>query len=198
MRRLQSLFILCGIALAGGAALAQGIAWRTIRLDDGVAIDVPAAVADRARLAQSSKVTLMAFALNGGDPGTLSCQFMRYPYGKELARQSLVTALGKGDAGNFCKVAGSRVQGWQLGSADSDTTDGMPSGHCLSAYTDAGQQQAGKVMTVKMVAGARNAYQLLCVSAFDDRDGAVTAYATRWNDIVNRMQQSLHLPAAEK
>jgi hypothetical protein len=51
---------------------------------------------------------------------------------------------------------------------------------------------------MKVVAGKKNIYQLLCISQFDDKDGAVTAYATRWSAVVTHVQESLHLPEDEK
>ena len=50
----------------------------------------------------------------------------------------------------------------------------------------------------EVVAAKKNYYQLTCINAFDDQDGAVAAYATRWSPIITRMQKSLQLPAEEK
>jgi hypothetical protein len=190
--------VACAVALAGiGAALAQNIAWKTVSLDGGLTIDVPQVVADHYK-PSAPKDVLMDFLVSAGDPGSMSCQLRRQPYTAELPRESLAAGLAQGNAGTFCKIAGPTIQDWQLGSSDASTTDGVQAGTCLSAYSDTSQQAQGKVVTMKVVAGKKNIYQLLCISQFDDKDGAVTAYATRWSDVVTRMQESLHMPAEEK
>ena len=198
MRLNCGLVLLC--MLAAPAVAQPALSWRTVTLDGGGSIDVPAQLAGNYRPAGAPAGALLGFQINAGDPGSMACQMKRVPYAKDAPRQTLLPLLAPTSKtiGDFCKVAGAQIHAWQLGSAAADKTDGVPSGHCLSAYTDGGQQAAGKVMTVKMVAGKQNLYQLVCISQFDDQDGAVTAYATRWNDIVNRLQQSLKLPAGEK
>jgi hypothetical protein len=110
----------------------------------------------------------------------------------------LAAGLALGKAGQFCKIDGPTITDWQLGSSDATTAEGLQAGTCLSAYSDSSVAAQGHVTTMKVVAGKKNIFQLLCVSEFDDKDGAVTAYAMRWNALVTRLQESLHLPADEK
>lgn len=186
-------------ALAAGAALAQDIAWKTVSLDGGFTIDVPQIVGEHYKSeAPAPKDVLMVFLVSAGDPGSMSCQLRRQPYTADFTRQTLAAGLALGKAGEFCKIAGDAIHDWQLGSSEASTTDGVQAGTCLSAYNDSSQQARGRVVTMKVVAGKQNIYQLLCISQFDDKDGAVTAYATRWSAVVTRLQESLHLPAEEK
>jgi len=90
------------------------------------------------------------------------------------------------------------VSDFQQSNAIAAKSDGLPSATCLSAFTDSSQQAKGRVLTVEAVAGKKNFYQLICINAFDDKDGAVAAYALRWTPIVTRAQKSLHLGADEK
>jgi hypothetical protein len=200
MRIVGGVGIACAVALAGiGAALAQDITWKTISLDGGLTIDVPEVVADHYKPdAAAPKDVLMYFLVSAGDRGSMSCQLRRQPYAADSPRETLASGLALGKAGEFCKIEGPTIQDWQLGSSDASTTDGVQAGTCLSAYNDSSQQAQGKVVTMKVVAGKKNIYQFLCISEFDDKDGAVTAYATRWSDVVTRVQGSLHLPAEEK
>jgi hypothetical protein len=194
-----------GIAAAlllGGAALAQeddGLPWVQMDLGGGFAIDIPAILADRAKPADDApKDVMMAFGLSAGDPGTLSCQLKRVPYSADMPRETLAASLGKGDMGDFCKVQRDGISNLQTGQVVPGQTDGVPSAGCLSAFTDQNQEARGRVLTMDVVAGKKNSYQLICLNAFDDQEGAVTAYATRWSAIITRMQKSLRLAADEK
>ncbi len=115
-----------------------------------------------------------------------------------MPRETLAASLAKGDMGDFCKVQRPGVSDWQGSEAVAGQTDGRPSATCLSAYSDANQEAAGRVLTMAVVAGKKNFYQLVCINAYDDKDGAVTAYASRWSPIVTRLQKSFHLAAEEK
>jgi hypothetical protein len=193
---------LAGASLAAGVALAQddgGLPWVQIDLGGGFAIDIPAILADRTKPGPGAPAdVMMAFGVSAGDPGTLTCQLKRLPYSAAMPRETLAASLAKGDMGDFCKVQGDSISNWQTGEVVPGQTDGAPSAVCLSAFTDQSQQAQGRVMTVEAVAGKKNAYQLICLNAFDDQAGAVTAYATRWSEIITRMQTSLRLAADEK
>jgi hypothetical protein len=186
------------MALVAGAALAQDIPWKTVALDGGFSIDVPAMVGEHYKPDAAAKDVLMSFLVSAGAPGTLSCQLRRQPYTAEFTRETLASGLKLGRAGAFCKNDGATIHDWQLGSSDAATTDGVQAGTCLSAYNDTSAQAQGHVVTMKVVAGKQNIYQLLCISEFDDKDGAVTAYAMHWSPLVTHLQESLHLPAEEK
>jgi hypothetical protein len=187
------------VALAATAALAQDIEWQHGTLVDGFTIDVPAIVGEAYKPGPNQpRELLMAFLVSAGAPGTLSCQLRREPYTDELPRQTLVAGLKQKQAGAFCRISGANISDWQLGSSDAGTTDGVDSGTCLAAYSDSSQEAQGRVVTMKIVAGRKSIQQLLCISAFDDKDGAVTAYATRWSSVIAHLQESLHLPADEK
>ena len=187
--------VFCGLAWAQDS----DIPWAALKLDGGVEIDVPAMVADQAAPAKDApKDVAMFFNLSAGDPGTLSCELKRDAYDKDNPRETLLKSLTKDQAGKFCQVERADVSGFQLGSASAADSGGLPSATCLSAFTDASQQAQGRVLTVEAVAGKKNFYQLICVNAFDDKDGAVAAYAMRWSPIVTRVQRSLQLPADEK
>jgi hypothetical protein len=185
-------------ALVAGAALAQEIPWKTVALDGGFTIDVPATVGEHYKPDAASKDVLMSFLVSAGDPGTLSCELRRQPYTADFTRETLASGLKLGRAGAFCKNDGPAIHDWQLGSSDAATTDGVQAGTCVSAFSDSSQQIQGHVVSMKVVAGKQNIYQLLCISAFDDKDGAVTAYAMHWSPLVTKLQESLHLPAEEK
>lgn len=188
------------IALLATAALAQDdIAWVQVDLGGGVTMDIPAIAAARAKPPPDApKEVLMAFNVSADDPGTLSCQLQRSPYSADLPQQTLAASLAKGDMGDFCKVSRPGISNQQGGNPIAGKTDGQPSATCLTAYTDSSQQAQGRVLTMDVVAGKKNFYGLICVNAFDDQDGAVTAYASRWNPLITRMQQSLHLGPDEK
>jgi len=193
--------LLAGAAIFSSMAFAQDsdIPWANVKLGGGASIDVPAVVAGRVAPAKGAPAdVIMFFNLSAGDPGTLSCELKRDAYDKDNARARLAASLTKEAAGKYCKVERPGVSGQQLGSAIAAKTDGLPAATCLSAFTDASQQAQGRVLTMEMVAGKKNFYQLVCVSAFDDRDGAVAAYATRWSPLVSRIQKSLHLAEDEK
>jgi hypothetical protein len=194
--------LLAGAAIFSSIAFAQknnDIPWAMVELDGGALIDVPAMVAGQAKPGKGApKDVMMFFNLSAGAPGTLSCELKRDPYGKDTPRETLAAGLAKGGAGEFCKVNRSGISNWQLGSATAAKPGGLPGGTCLSAFTDASQQAQGRVLTMEMVAGKKNFYQLVCINAFDDKDGAVTAYALRWSPIITRVQKSLHLAADEK
>jgi hypothetical protein len=182
-------------------ALAQDsdIPWAALKLEDGASIEVPAMVADRALPGQDApKDVAMFFNLSAGDPGTLSCELKRDGYDKDNTRETLLKSLTKEQAGKFCQVDRPGVSDFQPGAATAAESGGLPGATCLSAFTDASQQAPGRVLTVEAVAGKKNFYQLICVNAFDDKDGAVTAFAMRWSPIVTRVQKSLALPADEK
>jgi hypothetical protein len=185
-------------ALVAGAALAQEIPWKTVALDGGFTVDVPATVGEHYKPDAAAKDVLMSFLVSAGDPGTLSCQLRRQPYTADFTRETLASGLKLGRAGAFCKNDGPAIHDWQLGSSDASTTDGVQAGTCVSAFSDSSQQIQGHVVSMKVVAGKQNIYQLLCISAFDDKDGAVTAYAMHWSPLVTKLQESLHLPVEEK
>ena len=185
-------------ALLVGAAAAQDIAWKTVSLEGGFTVDVPAMVGEHYKPEAAAKDVLMSFLVSAGAPGTLSCQLRRQPYTADFTRETLAAGLKLGRAGAFCKNDGPAIHDWQLGSSDASTTDGVQAGTCLSAFSDTSQQAQGNVVTMKVVAGKQNIYQLICISAFDDKDGAVTAYAMHWSPLVTKLQESLHLPAEEK
>ena len=185
-------------ALVAGAALAQDIAWKTVALDGGFSVDVPAIVGEHYKPDAAAKDVLMSFLVSAGAPGTLSCQLRRQPYTADFTRETLASGLKLGRAGEFCKNGGAAIHDWQLGNSAASTTDGVQAGTCLSAYSDTSRQAQGQVVTMKVVAGKQNIYQLLCINEFDDKDGAVTAYAMHWSPLVTRIQESLHLPAEEK
>jgi hypothetical protein len=186
--------------LLAGAAWAQDnndIPWAAVKLDGGVSIDVPAMVAGQVKPGKDApKDVMMFFNLSAGAPGTLSCELKRDAYDKDTPRARVAASLT--DAGKFCKVDRPGIRSWQLGSANAGKTDGLPGATCLSAFNDAGQQIPGRVLNMDVVAGKKNFYQLICINAFDDKDGAVTAYAVRWSPIITRVQKSLHLAADEK
>jgi hypothetical protein len=190
---------LLAVTALASAALAQDIAWKTVSLDGGFTIDVPQIVGDRYKPdAAASTDVLMAFVVSAGAPGSMSCQLRRQPYTADFTRETLAAGLALGKAGQFCKIDGPTITDWQLGSSDATTAEGLQAGTCLSAYSDSAVAAQGHVTTMKVVAGKKNIIQLLCISEFDDKDGAVTAYAMRWNTMVTRLQESLHLPADEK
>jgi hypothetical protein len=193
--------LLAGAAVFSSLAWAQDgdIPWATVDLGGSMSIDVPAIVAGGVKPGKDAPSdVVMFFNISAGDPGTLSCELKRDAYDKDNVRETLAASLAKDEAGKFCKVERDGVSDFQLGSATASQTDGLPAASCLSAFTDASQQAQGRVLTVAAVAGKKNFYQLICVNAFDDKDGAVAAYALRWNPIVSHIQQSLHLAADEK
>ena len=186
-------------ALTGTAWAQDDVAWKTVALEGGFRIDVPQVVGEHYKPpASAPKEVLMAFLVSAGDPGAMSCQLRRQPYTADFTRETLAAGLGLGKAGEFCKIGGATIQDWQLGNSEISTTDGVQAGTCLAAYRDSSQQAQGHVVTMKVVAAKKNIYQLLCISEYDDKDGAVTAFATRWSAMVTRLQESFHLPAEEK
>lgn len=188
-----------GLLLAGAALAQDEIPWVQIDLGGGFAMDVPAMVAGRVMPGPDApKDVMMGFAVSAGDPGTLSCQLQRVTYSADLPRETLASSLAKGDMGDFCKINQPGVSNQQRGTPIAGQTDGLPSATCLTAHTEAGQEAAGRVLTMHVVAGKKNFYQLVCINAFDDQDGAVTAYASRWSPLITRMQQSFQLAADEK
>jgi len=191
--------VLAVAVLAGiSAAMAQEIDWKTVALDGGFSIDVPAAVGEHYKPDAGAKDVLMSFLVSAGAPGTLSCELRRQTYAADFTRETLAAGLKLGRAGEFCRNSGPAIHDWQLGSSEAATADGVQAGTCLSAYSDASQQAQGRVVTMKVIAGKQNIYQLICISAFDDKDGAVTAYAMHWAPVVTKLQESLHLPVEEK
>jgi hypothetical protein len=191
--------LFAGAALLAGAAWAQEIPWVQIDLGGGFAMDIPAMLAARVLPGEGEpKDVMMRFGVSAGDPGTLNCQLQRAPYSADLTRQTLASSLAKGDMGDFCKISRPGVSNQQSGSPIAGLTDGMPSATCLTAYTQANEEAAGRVLTMHVVAGKKNFYELVCINAFDDQDGAVTAYASRWSPLITRMQQSFQLAAEEK
>jgi len=192
--------------LAGAVAfvspiLAQDsdIPFATVTLDGGTSIDVPAIVANRVKPGKDApKDITMFFNISAGDPGTLSCELKRDAYDKDNVRETLEKSLTKDQAGKFCQMDRPGISDFQLGSAIAAKSDGLPAASCLSAFTDPSQQAKGRVLNIEAVAGKKNFYQLVCINAFDDKDGAVAAYALRWSPIVTRAQKSLHLAADEK
>jgi hypothetical protein len=190
------------VGLLAGAAIAQDdsdIPWAAVKLDDGISVDVPAIVAAQVKPAKGAPADVkMYFNLSAGAPGTLSCELRQDAYSKDSPRETLLKNLTKEQAGNFCRVDRPGVSQWQLGSAFAGKTDGLPSANCLSAFSDASQQIPGRVLNLDVVAGQKNYYQLVCINAFDDKDGAVTAYATRWGAMITRIQKSLRVAADEK
>ena len=197
---MRAVLVGAAIVLAVGAVSAQDdVSWKTVTLEGGFTIDVPMVVGEHYKPESSApRDLLMAFLVSAGDPGTMSCQLRRQPYTADFTREILAAGLGLGRAGEFCKIAGDTIQDWQLGNSEISTTDGVQAGTCLAAYTDSSRQAQGHVVTMKVVAGKKNIYQLLCLSEYDDKDGAVTAFATRWSAMVTRLQESFHLPAEEK
>jgi hypothetical protein len=193
---------LAAACLLAGAAWAQDnndIPWAAVKLDGGVSVDVPAIVAGQVKPGKDApKDVMMFFNLSAGAPGTLSCELKRDAYDKDSPRETLLKNLAKDQAGKFCQVDRPKVTRWQLGSAFAGKSDGLPSASCLSAFNDASQQIPGRVLNMDVVAGKKNYYQLVCINAFDDKDGAVTAYAMRWSPIITRVQKSLRLGADEK
>ena len=191
--------IATAVFLATAVRAQDEIPWVQIDLGGGFAIDIPAILADHIKPdPDAPKDVMMAFSVSAGDPGTLSCQLQRSPYTVDVPQQTLAASLSKGDMGDFCKVSRPGVSNQQGGDPVAGETEGLPSANCLTAYTEAGQQAAGRVLTMDVVAGKKNFYALMCINAFDDQDGAVTAYASRWSPIISRMQRSFHLPAEEK
>jgi hypothetical protein len=192
---------LAGIVFFVSPVLAQDsdIPFATVQLDGGASIDVPAIVAGQAKPGKDAPPdVVMFFNISAGDPGTLSCELKRDAYDKDNVRETLEASLTKDAAGKFCKVDRPDVSDFQLGGALAAKSDGLPAATCLSAFSDSGQQAKGRVLTVEAVAGKKNFYQLVCINAFDDKDGAVAAYALRWSPIVTRAQKSLRLGADEK
>jgi hypothetical protein len=189
------------VALLAGAACAQesDISWSAVKLDGGISVEVPAVVAGQVKPGKDApKDVMMFFNLSAGAPGTLSCELKRDAYAKDELRETLLKNLSKDQAGKFCRVDRPGVSRWQLGSAMVGNSDGLPNATCLSAFNDASQQIPGRVLNMDVVAGKKNFYQLVCINAFDDKDGAVTAYAMRWSAIITRVQKSLRLAADEK
>ena len=189
------------VVLLAGAAWAQAsdISWAAVKLDSGVSVEVPAMVAGQVKPGKDApKDVMMFFNLSAGAPGTLSCELKRDAYAKDELRETLLKNLSSDQAGRFCRVDRPGVSRWQLGSSIAGKTDGLPSATCLSAFNDASQQIPGRVLNMDVVAGKKNFYQLVCINVFDDKDGAVTAYATRWSAIITRVQKSLRLAADEK
>lgn len=201
VRGVAAASLLAGAAIFAAAAWAQDsdIPFATVKLDGGASMDVPAMIADQVKPGKDApKDVMMFFNISAGDPGTLSCELKRDGYDKDNPRETLEKSLSNDEARKFCKVDRPGVSDFQLGSAIAAKSDGLPGASCLSAFTDSSQQAQGRVLTVEAVAGKKNFYQLVCINAFDDKDGAVAAYAMRWSPIVTRAQKSLHLAADEK
>ena len=188
-----------GAAALGGPARADD-EWRTVTLDGGVRIDIPAAAAQKAylpTLAQLAKGKLMAFLVQTASNGELSCGLDRYPYKKgflgDLGRTDMVERLNTPVREALC---GADAPDALIERSQSTTSpQGYAAGLCAAAMTDSSDARTpGHVDSADAIAAPDAFYALTCIVYDKSRSLAADDWKSGMDDYVGHIEGSLRLP----
>lgn len=178
------------LAAACGAALAAG-AWHTVRLADGIAIDVPAGRHYLPTKTQQAHDLLLDFSEAARGAGTLQCFLVRTPYGDTLSRGS-VEALFASDKRNAQCAIPEGARHFHVTLSKAMQTGGNPSDFCVASATLADRQ--GRVVTSLGIAAPDAYFMLNCYVTGPSQIAAAKYWLRRWSYDIDHVEDSLRLP----
>lgn len=198
MRNWHWALAICALALSGGVAQAA-TSWQSVHLKDGITMEIPAAVGETYKPAPDSDPRELLFMGAEAGDSTLFCDMMEMPYSEDAPRADYVKGAASDAGEGFCAQDDPLISNYLLNDAHSVKVDGTKAMRCVAAYSDAGDKaNPGKVVSFVILAGKKASYHLMCNVEQMNREGAIYAYVTDWKDVIDHMQQSIHLPAKEK
>lgn len=175
-----------------------GTDWQTIHAagDPNITIDIPADVNQETGV-DAEKGQLMAVFASAGE-SEFVCLLYRDEYSQKMTRKFWAAALRSSKIVSLCEKSGANISEFSTMGFHSTTTDGLPTGSCVSSYTDSNEKKPGAVYSRMTIAGPKRLYSLICIASAEGRDAAEMYWETQWKDVVAHIQTSLHLPAGEK
>ncbi len=167
--------------------------WKTVELNGGITMDVPSVVDNYLPSAKDAKSGELAqFFVNSPADGELDCLFSRYAY-RVTPRAGWIDKLAGDDRNVLCTMGDNHTD-TEVGESESLSVSGFPAGRCAAAYTVPGDKSPGQLTADMTVAAPGAVYSLHCVVFEETQDDAVESWLDQWKDIVQHVQQSIHLP----
>jgi hypothetical protein len=170
--------------------------WRTVDLAPGVSLDVPRAVGDAYKPADSADNGLALFRVGVKDAGDLYCALDKLAYNAKplgMNRSRALDFLTNAAPGIFCHGVGTGVRENFAQAADSK--QGYPGSRCVASYSDRQDGKAeGDVIHARVVVAPDAVYVLTCTVRDQDQARAETDWETVWRPRITHVEDSLKLP----